>query len=392
MPKNTPHDELFKATFTIESEVEAFLRTYLPEIGKHLDFTTLKLQSSNYISPDLREFFSDIVYSCCWKSENEAPQKGQSAVQVALLLEHKSYYPENIHIQLLRYLVETYQHQFHNSKKGLLQLTIPIVIYHGETDWSIRSFSEYVELPSPSLKKYLPLFDYELVDLKKIAKELIINQAIGFYLRSTFLLFKHKNDKRFLKLFSREIFTFVVQQELNEDQKQHFLRQLVTYIFKNYRFDKKEFFDYTKKLPTMIETTANSFYETIWEEATRKGQEYGMAQGFEEGLEKGLEQGLEQGLEKGRLITSLLDHILLLGRMKEKNKLLDLMLDISGLPLAFVAQFTEHYTSDNFQRLVAQIERSNQLPDLEETRDHLSTALLQYGFQVETITAYFQRK
>jgi len=60
--------------------------------------------------------------------------------------------------------------------------------------------------------QYLPSFDYELIDLTTISDEYLMNISIGYFLRSTFLVFKHKNDKSFIKQNTEEIFIFVEQQ------------------------------------------------------------------------------------------------------------------------------------------------------------------------------------
>ncbi|HMQ47497.1 MAG TPA: Rpn family recombination-promoting nuclease/putative transposase [Saprospiraceae bacterium] len=142
MPGNNPHDELFKATFSITSEVAVFLKYYLPHLGRHLHLKSLKQEQTSYISENLKEFFSDIVYTCKWKSADDSMSSG---IKIAFLLEHKSYLPDNIYIQLLRYLTETYHYQYQN--KQALQLTIPVVVYHGADKWQMRTFEDYFELP-----------------------------------------------------------------------------------------------------------------------------------------------------------------------------------------------------------------------------------------------------
>ena len=363
MPKTTPHDYLFKATFSIVSEVESFIRSYLPTwLANSLDYATLKQASTSYVSETLRQYFSDMVYTCQWQATDATNRK---VIQIALLLEHKSYQPKNIYLQLLRYLTESYQHQHQKGKK--LQLVIPIVVYHGREKWRQRSFADYFQLPHELLLPYLPSFEYELVDLSKVSTELIIQQQKGHFLKSTFLLFKLSKDITSPTQLSEEIFIFV-EDDLSHDKKLTFLRQLVTYIFQTFSFSKEAFSQYTKKLPIMTQTTANSLYDSL--------------------LQEGMEKGLAQGIEQGQLITTLEEHISLLTRMHEKGLAPALIQELLHLPLAFIEAFRAAWSAERIALLHKAIAEAHHLKGVPETRQHLAQALLDYGISPEDTRAY----
>ena len=203
-------------------------------------------EPTTHVSEKLSEYFSDIVYSC--------HLNGGKPVKLTFLLEHKSYVPKNIYIQLLRYILEIYDGQFQNGES--LTLVIPIVVYHGKNRWYRKAFSDYFDLQSSEFEKYLPTFDYELIDLREISDDLIIQQSVGHYLRSTFLVFKHKNEKEFVEQFSEEIFIFV-NERLDQDQKLAFLKRLMTYIFGAFSYEQKEFGNYVKKVSNLKTTDKN---------------------------------------------------------------------------------------------------------------------------------------
>ncbi|MEZ4956314.1 MAG: Rpn family recombination-promoting nuclease/putative transposase [Saprospiraceae bacterium] len=98
--KHTQHDRLFRATFSIKSEAELFIKKFLPwDINQFLDYDTLELKNSSFINEHLENQFSDIIYACRWE---DSPK----SVLLTFLFEHKSYpekYPE---LQLLRYMLE----------------------------------------------------------------------------------------------------------------------------------------------------------------------------------------------------------------------------------------------------------------------------------------------
>jgi len=241
------HDELFKATFSMVSEVIAFSKIYLPKwLDNKLDYSTLQHEPTSFVGEQLSEYFSDIIYSCRLID-------GKS-IKLTFLLEHKSYVPKNIYIQLLRYLTEIYDGQFKNENS--LTLVIPVVVYHGKEKWQRRIFSDYFDLPDTQFHQYLPFFNYELIDLRHISNDLIIQQSVGHYLKSTFLVFKHKNDKAYIEQFSEEIFIFV-NETLDETQKLAFLRNMLTYIFGAFKYQKEEFQQYVQKISNMTSETIN---------------------------------------------------------------------------------------------------------------------------------------
>ena len=66
-------------------------------ISTNLDYRSFKRASESFVNEQLQEYFSDIIYTCRWKG-------GKEALQLSFILEHKSYVPGNILLQLLRYL------------------------------------------------------------------------------------------------------------------------------------------------------------------------------------------------------------------------------------------------------------------------------------------------
>ncbi|PCJ25129.1 MAG: hypothetical protein COA94_06750, partial [Rickettsiales bacterium] len=61
--KRSPHDKLFKAIFGNEASARGILKKHLPEdIKKLLDLDHLKVERDTFVSEDLKESMSDIVY------------------------------------------------------------------------------------------------------------------------------------------------------------------------------------------------------------------------------------------------------------------------------------------------------------------------------------------
>jgi predicted transposase/invertase (TIGR01784 family) len=155
---SNPHDKFFKESFSRPEVIRSFIEEYLPEaVSAVLDLDALELQKDSYITAELQEYFSDLLYRCPVREEG-------SEVFVYLLLEHKSSPERLTPLQLLEYMVRIWLQQ---SKEGVRELSviIPIVVYHGRTRWRVpQDFSELFSGPEV-LRGYRPSFNYELLDL-----------------------------------------------------------------------------------------------------------------------------------------------------------------------------------------------------------------------------------
>src|ERR1700733_3662389 len=59
------HDSLFKDALSHPSEVEKLIRAYTPaEIVELIDWTTLKECKTNFVSEQLAQNYSDVIYKC----------------------------------------------------------------------------------------------------------------------------------------------------------------------------------------------------------------------------------------------------------------------------------------------------------------------------------------
>ena len=112
------------------------------------------MDSTSYVTPDLEEFFADLVWTANYKTTN---------IKIAFLFEHKSYVVPYPHVQLMRYIAGHLEKQIKDKEK--LTIVIPIIIYHGEENWKVRSFYDYFEGIDDILKQYIPNFNYQLTNL-----------------------------------------------------------------------------------------------------------------------------------------------------------------------------------------------------------------------------------
>ncbi len=83
MKITNPHDKYFKEVFSNTEDAIAFLKRSLPqELAGNIDFDKLKPLKDSYIDEELKENFSDLVFSTTYK--------GKTEILITLLFEHKS--------------------------------------------------------------------------------------------------------------------------------------------------------------------------------------------------------------------------------------------------------------------------------------------------------------
>lgn len=164
-----PHDKFFKSIFSQREEAQEFLiKTSPSEIVKKLHLETLKLDTTDYVDLELKEYFADVVYNCNYSiSENATTE-----IKITFLFEHKSYKEHIPYLQLNRYLLNIWDTQIKQAsdnkviaKKFRLQPIIPIVFYHGKHKWKKQSFENYFSGMDKFLLQFLPKFDYHLIDM-----------------------------------------------------------------------------------------------------------------------------------------------------------------------------------------------------------------------------------
>ena len=98
-----PHDKLFKEVEETKENIRDLIESTFPEsLLKNLDLTTLEKDNNSYINRNLKEYCSDLVFNCLYKSS--------ATVKITILFEHKSYKPVNEYLQLLQYLLNIWNY------------------------------------------------------------------------------------------------------------------------------------------------------------------------------------------------------------------------------------------------------------------------------------------
>jgi predicted transposase/invertase (TIGR01784 family) len=155
------HDKMFTNVFQKVDNARALLKKVLPEeIKKRIDFSSIEIEHTDYVSKQFEEYFSDIVIKVKMKSKTG----GKIPTDICFILEHKTEGRIKIFIQVLKYMVEEWQKDI--DEKRPLRIIIPIVFYHGEKEWKIpQSFVDQFDIED-EIKKFLLDYRYFLFDAK----------------------------------------------------------------------------------------------------------------------------------------------------------------------------------------------------------------------------------
>ncbi|MCL0081475.1 Rpn family recombination-promoting nuclease/putative transposase, partial [Peptococcaceae bacterium] len=158
-----PHDRFFKKSLEDLDLVKSFISNYLPEeLVRLIDLDSLELAKGNFVSDDLKETFTDMLFS--------VKLNGQDAYLV-FLFEHKSQAYADISLQLLGYMLNIWKSADRNAG-GKLPVVIPLLIYHGRYAWNVglRLYDLFSNIPN-SLQEYVPDYKYLLFDLSRFSEE-----------------------------------------------------------------------------------------------------------------------------------------------------------------------------------------------------------------------------
>lgn len=268
-----PHDATFRQFLTQPDIARDFMELHLPpELRICCDLSTLKLESGSFVEDDLRQYFSDVLYSL-------KTTAGDGYIHV--LIEHQSVPDKHMAFRLMRYAVAAMQRHLEAGHKRL-PLVIPVLFYTGRRTPYHYSTRWLEEFDDPALADRLYSRSFPLVDVTVIPDDEIMQHRS---MAALTLLQKHIRQRDLAEMMDRLV--TILQAGY------HSSSQVITLV--HYIVQAGETAD------------AKAF---VWELAQRVPQHENalmtIAQQLEQiGLEKGIEQGIEQGRTEGSRGASL---------------------------------------------------------------------------------------
>jgi len=170
MPKKknapTPHDASFRQFLTQPDVARDFMEIHLPvEFRTLCCLNTLKLESGSFVEDDLRQYFSDVLYSM----QTATGDGGY----IYVLIEHQSTPDKHMAFRLMRYAVAAMQRHLEVGNKKL-PLVVPLLFYTGKRTPYPYSTNWLQEFDNPSLAGKLYGSDFPLIDITVIPDEAIV--------------------------------------------------------------------------------------------------------------------------------------------------------------------------------------------------------------------------
>lgn len=270
---HVPHDATFRQFLTQPDIARDFMELHLPpELRVRCDLSTLKLESGSFVEDNLRQYFSDVLYSL-------KTTAGDGYIHV--LIEHQSVPDKHMAFRLMRYAVAAMQRHLEAGHK-CLPLVIPVLFYTGRRTPYPYSTRWLDEFDDPALADRLYSRSFPLVDVTVIPDDEIMQHRS---MAALTLLQKHIRQRDLAEMMDRLV--SILQASYHSSSQ---VKTLVHYIVQAAETSDAKAF--VRELAQRVPQHENALMT--------------IAQQLEQiGLEKGIEQGIEQGRTEGSRGASL---------------------------------------------------------------------------------------
>lgn len=269
----TPHDAAFRQFLAQPNVARDFMELHLPEnLLAVCDLSTLKLESGSFVEDDLRQYFSDVLYSL-------KTSAGDGYIHV--LVEHQSSPDKHMAFRLIRYAIAAMQRHLEAGHKKL-PLVIPVLFYVGKRSPYPYSTRWLDEFDNPELAGELYSSAFPLVDVTVIPDDDIMDHRS---MAALTLLQKHIHQRDIATLTDR-LATLLMADYLSSPQ----VMVLIQYLLQAGESADSEAF--VRELAQRVPQHGDALM-TIAQQLEQKG------------IEKGIQLGEQKGIEKGRNETKL---------------------------------------------------------------------------------------
>jgi predicted transposase YdaD len=170
-PLHQPKDKFARKILEPREIAISFIQTFLPWLNPGGDWSGLKQEPGSFISEQYAARYSDMLYSL--KIEDRE-------LFVYLLIEHKSQEDHWTLLYLMELMVQIWnrRRQEEGKDKKTLPVVIPIILHQGKDSWSAPvSFHQYFE-GIETLRRFVPDFGAQLVDLADVPLETVANMRL----------------------------------------------------------------------------------------------------------------------------------------------------------------------------------------------------------------------
>ena len=160
-----PHDASYKTLLSHRETMDDLSRGYFHEnLTGEIDWDSLELVPSEYITDDLRRLANDLV----WRLRRRGPDGEEEWIYIYAMLEFQSQPDHYMAARMMTYMGAFYQN--HIARSGAPQGTklpviFPVVIYNGQREWNAAcELDGLIEPSPPGLEEFRPALRYKLLE------------------------------------------------------------------------------------------------------------------------------------------------------------------------------------------------------------------------------------
>ncbi|EAM6083068.1 Rpn family recombination-promoting nuclease/putative transposase [Salmonella enterica subsp. enterica] len=278
----TPHDATFRQFLTQPDIARDFMELHLPaELRTVCDLSTLKLESGSFVEDDLRQYFSDVLYSL-------KTSAGDGYIHV--LVEHQSTPDRHMAFRLIRYAIAAMQRHLDAGHRKL-PLVIPVLFYTGKRSPYPYSTQWLDEFDDPAQAGRLYSTAFPLVDVTVIPDDDIMNHRS---MAALTLLQKHIHQRDLAELVDR-LAPILLTGYLSSSQ----VISLIHYIVQAGETADAEAF--VRELAQRVPQHGDALM-TIAQQLEQKGIEKGRMEGEREAAMKIARTMLQNGLDRNTVM------------------------------------------------------------------------------------------
>lgn len=314
----TPHDAAFRQFLKLPGIARDFMEIHLPaELRALCDLSTLKLENSSFVEENLRQYFSDVLYSLKTVSGDDG--------YVQVLIEHQSSPDKHMAFRMIRYAVAAMQSHLDAGHKTL-PLVIPILFYTGKRSPYPYSTNWLQEFADPARAKNLYSSDFPLIDITVIPDEEIMEHRS---MAALTLLQKHIHQRNLAELMDKLV-ALLLTGYLASPQ----VVVLINYIIQ--AGDTADAEAFVRELALRVpqhEDELMTIAQQLEQKGINKGMQQGMQQGIQRGREEGIQLGEQRGIVRGIQLGELQEKRAVAHTMLQHGIDYDMVIKITGLKL-----------------------------------------------------------
>lgn len=280
-----PHDLVYKLLFSEPLTVRHLLTGFITEDWvKRLDLDSLEKVSGTFVSDDLRDRETDVIWRVRFDEE---------WIYLYLILEFQSTIDPFMALRIMTYVGLMYQDLVKQQKltrEDRLPPVLPVVLYNGDTRWNAACNVAELTQPVPDgLEQYRPSLHYLLLDEGAIVANQQWPKEARNVVAAIFRLEHHQDPQEVIDTIGLLVESLQEPEQIR--LRQHFALWIKRILLPRWVPESEE-----------VEwSSLNDLNEVhnMFAERAKKWPEQWKQQGLEEGRKQGLEEGRQEGRQEG---------------------------------------------------------------------------------------------